>query len=155
MTPAINAAKKAKISFNILEYEHDSANRSYGEEAADKLGLDKLHVFKTLIVSLDNKSLAVAVLPVSKQLDLKLFAKAVGVKKVNMADRKAAERSTGYLLGGISPIGQKKLLKTVIDLSAKNYETIYVSAGRRGLEIALSPQDLCLLTAGELRLISK
>lgn len=149
MTPAIENVKKANIRFNIHEYHHDPASNSYGEEAAVKLGVDSLSVFKTLVVALDDKSLAVAVLPVSTQLNLKRFAKAAGIKKVTMADKKVVERTTGYLLGGVSPIGQKKKLKTIIDSSATDFETIYISAGRRGLELELSPNDLCLLTDGK------
>lgn len=149
MTPAIENVKKANIRFNIHEYHHDPTSNSYGEEAAVKLGVDSLSVFKTLVVALDDKSLAVAVLPVSTQLNLKRFAKAAGIKKVTMADKKVVERTTGYLLGGVSPIGQKKKLKTIIDSSATDFETIYISAGRRGLELELSPNDLCLLTDGK------
>lgn len=114
------------------------------------MGLDSGRVFKTLVVALGGGDLAVAVLPVSKQLDLKLYAKAAGVKKVIMADKKIVEKTTGYVLGGVSPIGQKRGLATVIDASAKDFETIFVSAGRRGLQIELSPENLCLLTAGKL-----
>lgn len=155
MTPAINTAKRAHISFQIHEYEHDPTSASYGEEAAIKLGIDSNRVFKTLIVALENSSLAVAVLPVANQLDLKRFAKAVGTKKAIMADKKVAEKTTGYVLGGVSPLGQKKKLHTVIDTSAKSYATIYVSAGRRGLEIELSADDLSLLTAGQFEVIGK
>lgn len=146
MTPAIDKANKAKIKFHVHEYEHDPSSGSYGEEASEKLGINKARMFKTLVVSVDNTGLAVAVLPVSKQLDLKLFARAVGAKKVIMADKKAVERSTGYVLGGVSPIGQKRNLVTIIDESAKDFDTIFVSAGRRGLDIELLPDDLSLLT---------
>ncbi len=138
MTPAIRKAKQAKVDFCIHEYEHDPASEAYGEEAVMKMGVDADRVFKTLIVSQDGKDLFVAVLPVSHQLDLKLFAKAIGAKKVVMADRKVVEKTTGYVLGGVSPIGQKKRLKTVIDESATDFETIFVSAGRRGLQIETS-----------------
>jgi Cys-tRNA(Pro)/Cys-tRNA(Cys) deacylase len=148
MTPAINQAKKSKITFRVHEYEHDPSSESYGEEAARKMGVDCDRVFKTLVVDLGSSSLAVAVVPVTRQLDLKLFAKALGSKKADMADKKDVERVTGYILGGVSPIGQKKSLSTVVDETAKGFETIYVSAGRRGLEIELSPSDLCLLTKG-------
>ena len=149
MTPAIDKAKKANIEFQIHEYEHDPLSDSYGEEASVKLGIDRARMFKTLVVSLDSTRLAVAVLPVSKQLDLKLYAMAVGAKKAAMADKKAAERTTGYVLGGVSPIGQKRNLVTIIDESAKNFDTIFVSAGRRGLDIELSPDDLSLLTGAK------
>lgn len=149
MTPAIERAKAAKITFQIHEYEHDPAADSYGEEAAEKLGVASDRVFKTLVVSYGAGDLAVAVLPVSRQLNLKQFAKAIGAKKAAMADRAVAERATGYVLGGVSPIGQKKALTTVIDGSAEPLDTIYVSAGRRGLEIELSPADLSALTRGK------
>lgn len=150
MTPAINCAKKAGIRFEVLEYHHDPASQSYGEEAAEKLGLSTAEVFKTLLVSLTGhrSTLAVAVLPVSHSLSLKAIAKALGAKKADMADPALAERTTGYILGGISPLGQKKALPTVIDESARSLTTVHVSAGRRGLEIALSPDDLSGLTRG-------
>ncbi len=148
MTPAINAAKKAKIAFEVLEYDHDPAAESYGEEAAQVLGLNPDQVFKTLLVSLSGhkSNLAVAVLPVSHKLSLKAIAKAVGAKKAEMADPKLAEKTTGYVVGGISPLGQKKALPTVIDASAEGLTRLHVSAGRRGLEIALTPADLATLT---------
>ena len=151
MTPAINAAKKAKVDFKVHEYQHDPNNESYGEEAAQALGLDPAVVFKTLLVSLTgHKSpLAVAVIPVSHQLSLKAIAKVLGAKKAEMADPKAAERSSGYIVGGISPIGQKKALPTVIDSSAESQASINVSAGKRGLEIELPPADLATLTRGK------
>lgn len=148
MTPGINLAKKAKISFKVHEYIHDPSSESYGLEAAEKLGIPVDRVFKTLIVSLDNRELAVGVIPVSSMLGMKLIAKAVGAKKANMASAVDVERSTGYVLGGVSPLGQKKQLKTFIDLSAEKFETIFVSAGRRGLEIELNPVDLRKLTNG-------
>jgi Cys-tRNA(Pro)/Cys-tRNA(Cys) deacylase len=150
VTPAINAAKKANVEFQVLEYSHDPAAESYGEEAAELLGLNPDEVFKTLLVSLSGhkSSLAVAVLPVSHKLSLKAIAKALGAKKAEMADPKVAERTTGYIVGGISPLGQKKALPTVVDASAEGLTRIHVSAGRRGLEIALAPQDLVSLTRG-------
>lgn len=148
MTPAINAAKKAKIDYQIHEYDHDPGATAYGEEAAAKLGIDAHRVFKTLVVSPDGKDLAVAVLPVSHQLDLKRFAKAIGAKKAVMADKKEVARVTGYVLGGVSPLGQKKKLATLIDASAAAFDTIFVSAGRRGLQIELAPEDLRALTRG-------
>lgn len=155
MTPAINAAKQAKVPFNIHEYAHDPKAPSYGEEAAVKLGLPLERVFKTLVVSLDGKELAVAVVPVSGLLDMKHCAAALGGKKCDMAERKDAERSTGYVLGGISPLGQKKRLRTVIDESAQGFETLFVSAGRRGLEIELTPKDLARLTGGVFAALSR
>jgi len=150
MTPAINLAKKQKIAHQVHEYTHDEAAESYGLEAAEKLGIPAERVFKTLVVMLDSKELAVGVLPVSAMLSMKLIAKALGAKKAVMADKLDVARSTGYVLGGVSPLGQKKRLKTAIDSSAKNHSTIYVSAGRRGLEIELSPDDLVKLTSGVL-----
>lgn len=120
-----------------------------GITAAKKNGVSQERVFKTLVVSVDNNELVVGVIPVSSMLSMKLIAKAAGVKKAAMAERSDVERSTGYVLGGVSPLGQKKRLKTIIDLSAKAYATVYVSAGRRGLEIELNPQDLVALTRGE------
>jgi len=146
MTPAIKTAKKNKISHQIHEYSHDATSESYGLEAAEKMGVPVQRVFKTLVVVLGNKELAVGVLPVSFQLSMKLIAKALGAKKATMADKTDVQRSTGYVLGGVSPLGQKKQLKTVIDASAQNHATIYVSAGRRGLEIELNPADLTNLT---------
>lgn len=146
MTPGINAAIKNKIIHRVHEYSHDASSESYGLEAVQKMGVPQERVFKTLVVILDNKELAVGVIPVASMLSMKLFAKAVGAKKAAMADKSDVERSTGYVLGGVSPLGQKKRLKTVIDTTANNYSTVYVSAGRRGLEIELSPNDLIKLT---------
>lgn len=146
MTPAIDTAKKAKISYVVHEYHHDPDAESYGLEAAEKLNTDPARVFKTLVVSDGGKDLTVAVVPVEHQLDLKLLAKAVGAKKMAMADVKLVERTTGYVVGGVSPLGQKKRLRTVIDASAQEFETMFISAGRRGLEIELSPADLAALT---------
>ena len=154
MTPAIEIAKSAGITFNLHEYEHDPTADSYGDEAVLKLGLNPNIVFKTLVLTDSDKHLLVAILPVSKQLNLKRFAKAAGKKKVMMADKKSVENTTGYISGGISPLGQKKQLFTVIDDSAKLFEMIYVSAGRRGLQIELSPNDLLSLSGGKIEKIS-
>lgn len=148
MTPAINFAKKHKIEYQVHAYEHDPAAPSFGLEAAEKLGLAPARVFKTLVVELDGKELAVAVIPVNAKLDLKRFAKAMGCKKAAMAEQRKVERSTGYVLGGVSPLGQKKPLKTLLDESARQFPTIFVSAGRRGLDIELKPDDLVRLTQG-------
>ena len=155
MTPAIAAAKKARITFSIHEYTHDPAAESYGLEAAEKLGLDPARVFKTLVAAVGERDLAVAVVPVSRQLDLKLLARALGVKKAEMAAVKAVERATGYVVGGVSPLGQKKRLATVIDASAQAHQTLFVSAGRRGLEIELAPADLAALTGARFAAIAK
>jgi len=148
MTPAITVLDRAHASYELHEYDHDAANTHYGSEAADKMGISAERVFKTLVVALDNGKLAVAVLPVSLNLNLKTMAKALGAKKAQMAKPEQVERSSGYVLGGVSPIGQKKSLTTIIDSSAADYSTIFISAGRRGLEIELAPDLLCLLTKG-------
>lgn len=148
MTPAIDQARKAGIAFEIQEYEHDPGAESYGEEAVVKLGLSPDEVFKTLVVKLDSGALAVGVVPVTGKLNLKQMAKAAGAKKATMAEARDVERVTGYVLGGVSPLGQKKRLKTVVDASAESLPTVHVSAGRRGLEIALAPADLVALTGG-------
>lgn len=149
MTPGINLAKKHKITHRVHEYAHDPSSDSYGLEAAEKLEIPEERVFKTLVVALDGKQLAVGVLPVSSMLSMKLIAKAFGAKKAAMADKSDVERATGYVLGGVSPLGQKKRLKTVIDASATRHSTVFVSAGRRGLEIELNPEDLKKLVNGE------
>jgi Cys-tRNA(Pro)/Cys-tRNA(Cys) deacylase len=147
MTPAIEMAKKYNVAYTVHEYKHDAASQSYGLEASEKLGISATRVFKTLVVKLNDDSFAVGILAVSFMLNLKLIAKAVGAKKAIMADIADVERATGYVLGGVSPLGQKRQLKTVIDQSAKAFETIYVSAGRRGLEIELKPADLQKMAA--------
>ncbi len=141
MTPATKLLKANEIDFSIHEYEHDANVKSFGLEAAEKLNLRVEEVFKTLLVT-DEKNYFVAILPVHHQLNLKKVAQAVGAKKLKMSDPKDAERLTGYLVGGISPVGQKKRLKTVIDQSAVQLEKLYVSGGKRGLDIGLKPQDL-------------
>ena len=141
MTPASKLLKSRKIEFSIHEYEHDPAAKSFGLEAAEKLGLAVGEVFKTLMVT-DDKNYFIAVLPVEYQLNLKKAASTFGCKKLHMAEPKVAERLTGYLVGGISPVGQKKRLKTVIDASAESLAKMYVSGGKRGLDIGLKPQDL-------------
>lgn len=142
MTPAIEHAQKARVGFQIHQYAHDASAESFGHEAAKKLALDPQRVFKTLVVSLAGKQLAVAIVPVAQQLNLKAVALSFKAKKAAMADPNEVERVTGYVLGGVSPLGQKKRLPTVVDESARYFPTIYVSAGRRGLEIELAPDDL-------------
>lgn len=150
MTPAIKMAKKARIEFRVHEYHHDPAADSYGLEAAEKLGVEAARVFKTLVISLAGarSPLGVGVVPVDSQLDLKAAATALGAKKATLAESAAAERATGYVVGGISPLAQKKRLPLLLDASAGRFDTIYVSAGRRGLEIELSAKDLLSLTGG-------
>jgi Cys-tRNA(Pro)/Cys-tRNA(Cys) deacylase len=155
MTPAILAAERARVPFRVHEYEHDPHATSYGLEAADKLDADAARVFKTLVVSLDATRLAVAVVPVAQSLDLKACAAALGTKKAVIAEVAAAERATGYVAGGISPLGQKKRLPLVLDTSALAHETIFVSAGRRGLEIELAPADLLALTGGSTAAVAR
>jgi Cys-tRNA(Pro)/Cys-tRNA(Cys) deacylase len=142
MTPAINLLKKLKIFHAIHEYHHDPKSESYGLEAAEKMGVPPEQVFKTLVVQNSTHELFVAILPVCTTLSMKLLAKASGSKKVDMADKHLVEKTTGYVLGGVSPLGQKKRLKTFIDSSATQFDTIYISAGKRGLEISLKPTDL-------------
>lgn len=147
MTPAIKHAEREKVEFKIHQYEHDPSVQAYGEEAAEAMGADASRVFKTLLIALngESKDLAVAIIPVSDQLSLKAAASTLGAKKAAMADARIAQITTGYILGGISPLGQKKRLPTIIDESAFEFDSIFVSAGRRGLEIELSAESLQLL----------
>jgi Cys-tRNA(Pro)/Cys-tRNA(Cys) deacylase len=138
MTPAIEVAREANLSFQIHEYEHDPSIQSYGEEAAAELGVDRKRVFKTLVVELSTKELCVYVLPIMHQLNMKSAARAAGVKKATMDNAKSVVRVTGYVLGGVSPIGQKRNLRTFIDTTAGNFDSVYVSGGRRGLDIELN-----------------
>jgi Cys-tRNA(Pro)/Cys-tRNA(Cys) deacylase len=145
VTPAVTAVRRAKVEFELLAYEHDPKAPSYGLEAAEVLGLDAASVFKTLVAERDDGALVVAMVPVARTVDLKALAAAIGAKRVAMADPAVAERATGYVVGGISPLGQKKRLPMVIDASVLALERVHVSAGRRGLEIALAPADLIRL----------
>ena len=142
MTPAINLVKKHRLKFTVHEYQHDPAAVSYGLEAAEKLNVAAAWVFKTLVVETDTHKLAVAILPVDQQLNFKKMAKALKVKKVQMAETTKVERITGYVLGGVSPLGQKKRLATVIHQSAASLTDMYISAGKRGLELQMTPTDL-------------
>jgi Cys-tRNA(Pro)/Cys-tRNA(Cys) deacylase len=141
VTPAVVALEHAGIAHTIFEYERGGDLHDFGREAADALGLDHDQVFKTLVVVADDE-LAVAVVPVSCQLSMKRVASALGSKRAAMCDPSVAERSSGYIVGGISPIGQRKRLRTVIDESAELFDTVYVSGGKRGMDIGLAPSDL-------------
>src|ERR671912_549306 len=141
MTPAINQLEEAGVAYTVHEYERGESLRDFGLDAADKLGLDPEQVFKTLLVSVEGGH-AVAIVPVSGKLSLKSVGRALGAKHVEMCDPDVAERVTGYVRGGISPFGQKKRLATVVDEIATLFERIYVSGGKRGLDIGVAPSDL-------------
>lgn len=148
-TPATEALTRAGVSFRLHPYDHDPASTAFGDEAATALRVDPLRIFKTLVVDVAQArpELAVAVLPVASQLDLKRFAAELGAKKAALADKAQVARSTGYVLGGVSPVAQKVALPTLIDETALLWETIYVSAGKRGLQVELSPADLAAVTS--------
>lgn len=154
MTPAVEAAKAAGVAYELLAYEHDPRSAAYGVEAAEALGLPLEAVFKTLVAKVDGR-LVVGVVPVAAHLDLKALAVATGGRKAEMAPPAEAERATGYVVGGISPLGQKRRLPAVIDESALGLETVHVSAGRRGLEIALAPADLVRLAGATIAAIAR
>ncbi len=145
-TPATQAASRAGIRFTLHEYRHGAAAESYGLEAAEALGVSAERLFKTLVAHVDEARLVVAVIPAARHLNMKLLAAAADGKRAAMAEPTRAQRATGYVLGGISPLGQRSRLPTVLDASALAFETIYVSAGRRGLQIELAPQDLVRAT---------
>ena len=145
-TPATVALTRAGVAFTTHSYEHDPAATSFGLEAAEVLGLPPERVFKTLLADVDG-ALVVAIVPVGGKLDLKALAAAVGGKKAAMADPHVAERTTGYVVGGISPLGQRKALRTVLDETALAFDTIYVSGGRRGFDLGLAPSDLAAQTS--------
>jgi Cys-tRNA(Pro)/Cys-tRNA(Cys) deacylase len=144
-TPATSALRALGIPFIAHEYAHDTANTSFGLEAATVLGFEPERVFKTLVADVDGV-LAIAIVPVSGTLDLKRLAEVLGAKKATMADPALAERRTGYVVGGISPIGQKIRLQTVLDETAEIFETVFVSGGRRGFDVELAPADLIAAT---------
>lgn len=146
-TPATALLTRAKINFTLHPYEHDPATTGYGDEAAAALGVDPLRIFKTLVADVAGTSV-MAVVPVARQLDLKALAAARGAKKAAMADPEAAARLTGSVVGGISPLGSRRPLPVVIDTSAESYPTIFVSAGKRGLQLELAPADLRTATKG-------
>lgn len=144
-TPAIATLARAKVAHTLHPYHHDPRSTAFGDEVVAALSLDSRRVFKTLVALVD-QTLTVGVVPVAAQLDLKALAAAVGGKKAAMAPVAQAERSSGYVAGGISPIGQRKALQTVVDVSALGYPTIFVSAGKRGLQVELAPADLIAVT---------
>jgi len=150
MTPAVQQLKKQAVDFKLHRYKHDANESSYGKEAAEKLKININQVFKTLVVQTENERLAVVIIPVNQQLNLKAAAKALKSKKIQMAAAQQVEKSTGYVLGGISPIGQKKTLVTLLDNRALNFITIFISGGKRGLEIEITPQDLLKVTQAEI-----
>lgn len=154
MTPAVEAAKAAGVPYEVVQYEHDPKAESYGLEAAEILGVAPERVFKTLVAKVDGR-LVVGIVPVAARLDLKALADAVGGRKAEMADPAEAQRATGYVVGGISPLGQKRRLPTALDASAMEQETVYVSGGRRGLEIVLAPADLARLTDAKVAPIAR
>ena len=153
-TPATVALAAAGIAFTPHAYDHDPKNTNFGLEAAEVLGLDPEQVFKTLLADVDGR-LVVAIVPVVGKLDLKALASAVGGKKAEMADPKLAEKRTGYIVGGISPIGQKTRHETVLDETAELYDTVFVSGGRRGFDIELAPADLLAVTGGVIAAIAR
>ena len=151
-TPATTRLDKAGVAYRVHAYTHD-AGAAYGPEAAAAIGIEPARVFKTLVAEVDG-ALTVAIVPVAAKLDLKALAAAVGGKRAKMAEVSAAERATGYVAGGISPLGQRKRLTTVLDTSAEGFATVFCSAGRRGLEIELAPADLVRLTGAKVAPVS-
>jgi Cys-tRNA(Pro)/Cys-tRNA(Cys) deacylase len=154
MTPAIRTLEEAQIPFTLHPYEHTGEADSYGLEAATALGVDPEQVFKTLVVRTEGGDLVLALVPVSGKLDVKELARALGERKVDLADPAVAERITGYVVGGISPVGGRKSLPTIIDESVVLYDAVYVSAGRRGLQMCLAPADLIRITGASTAMIS-
>jgi Cys-tRNA(Pro)/Cys-tRNA(Cys) deacylase len=146
VTPAVRAAERAGVAYHLLEYTHRADTESYGLEAAAALGLPPEIIFKTLVTKVDGRLLVVALVPVNRELDLKALAAAAGGKRAEMASKAEAERATGYVLGGISPLGQRRQLPTVLDETAAWLDQMCVSAGRRGLQIRIRPADLIALT---------
>ena len=153
-TPAVDLLVRNATAHRLHEYRHEPGATSIGRAAAAALAAEPDRVFKTLVVVADGE-LVVAVVPVSGELDVKAFAAAIGAKRVAMADRIIAERATGYVVGGISPLGQKRRLPTVVDQSAERWPTVFVSGGRRGLEIELAPGDLVSLTGGKTAVLAR
>lgn len=151
-TPATTLLDREAVPYTMHAYSHDPSSASYGMEAAEAIGVPPARVFKTLLVATGEPgagALAVGIVPVNRSLDLKAMASALGLKKVEMADPAVAERRTGYVRGGISPLGQRNKSRTIIDTSAMALESIYVSGGHRGLDLELAPADLQRLTEAE------
>ena len=148
-TPATVALDRAGVPYTLHPYAHDPQSSHFGDEAAAALGVDRSRIFKTLVADAGGE-LVVAVVPVAAQLDLKALATVVGTKRAALADPAAASRTTGYVVGGISPLGQRARLRTLLDDSAERFDTIFVSAGKRGLQVELAPADLVRLTGAEL-----
>jgi Cys-tRNA(Pro)/Cys-tRNA(Cys) deacylase len=144
-TPATVSLDRATVSYRLHSYRHDSGNHAYGDEAAAALGIEPRRIFKTLIVSADGR-LACAVVPVATKLDLRALAVVLGAKRAELADPAKAQRATGYVLGGISPFGHRSALPVVVDESVSDFDTVFVSAGKRGLQVEVSPDDLCRVT---------
>lgn len=157
MTPAVNVVKKSKITYTLHEYQHREGVEAFGDEVVTELGVSPDQVYKTLVIVIDKKTkeMAVGIVPVSKQLDFKALARAAEVKRAFMAPKEDAERTTGYVVGGTSPLGQKTKLLTIIDESIRALKTVYVSAGKRGLQIELTPDDLIQLTEAKTAQISR
>jgi Cys-tRNA(Pro)/Cys-tRNA(Cys) deacylase len=155
MTPAIRLLESKGTAFTLHRFEHDPKADSFGEEAAVKLGVSTERLFKTLIAQVDGDELAMAILPVAGKLDLKKLAAALDGKKADLADPKLAEKTTGYVVGGISPLGGRKSLSTLLDETADLFETIYISAGQRGLQIEIAPYELQSLTNARVLSITK
>lgn len=155
MTPATRLLDDNAVAYRLHQYEHTAAQSDYGIDASTQMGVPAAQVFKTLVAEFDSHALVVAIVPASSRLHMKSLASAAGAKKAFMADRARVEKTTGYVLGGVSPLGQKKTLATFIDVSAQDFDTVYVSGGRRGLEIELAPRDLAALTGARFAAIGE
>lgn len=155
MTPAIRLLKARGVAFQLHRYDHDPNADSFGAEAAAKLGVAPERLFKTLVAQMDDGTVVMTILPVAARLDLKKLATAVGAKKADLADPTLAEKTTGYVVGGISPLGGRKLLPTFLDESALLFDTLFVSAGKRGLQIEIAPAELRTLTKAAMTSLAK
>ena len=155
MTPAIRALKEAGVPHEVHAYDHDPAAACFGDEVVEALGVDAAEVFKTLVVRLGQSTFAMAIVPVSSRLDLKALARVAGSRRAVLADAADAERATGYVVGGISPLGQRKQIQAWIDESALDLDRIYVSAGQRGLQVSLAPDDLVSLLSARTSAIAR